>query len=272
MTTLIFETVHGSRAYGLARADSDVDLKGVIVGPSAWYHGFVGGPEQIEHSPDHVHFEIRKFMRLAASANPTLIEVLWTDSRHHTVVTPAGERLLDARAEFLSKRVETTFAKYAEAQLKRMATHRRWLLSPPTREPTPDAFEDRAAYKAARAQWKQYQGWLVHRNPERAAAEAAFGYDTKNAQHLVRLLRMAVEIARDGVVHVERGDRDELLAIRAGAWSYDQLVGEADRLLGAAHDAAEVSTLPDEPDREALDRLCVSLVEEVLAAGRRPAP
>jgi predicted nucleotidyltransferase len=31
---VVYETVHGSRAYGLAGDDSDLDLKGVIVGPS----------------------------------------------------------------------------------------------------------------------------------------------------------------------------------------------------------------------------------------------
>ena len=30
MPTLIFETLHGSRAYGLARGDSDTDLKGLL--------------------------------------------------------------------------------------------------------------------------------------------------------------------------------------------------------------------------------------------------
>lgn len=75
---VIFETVHGSRAYGLDRAGSDLDLKGVIVGPPEWYFGRSGGPEQIEHSADHVQYELRKFFRLCAGANPTVIEVLFT--------------------------------------------------------------------------------------------------------------------------------------------------------------------------------------------------
>ena len=32
-TTLIFETIHGSRAYQLDRPGSDTDIKGIIVGP-----------------------------------------------------------------------------------------------------------------------------------------------------------------------------------------------------------------------------------------------
>ena len=37
---VIYETVHGDRAYGLATPASDVDVNGVIVGPWSWYSGF----------------------------------------------------------------------------------------------------------------------------------------------------------------------------------------------------------------------------------------
>ena len=56
-----------------------------------------------------------------------------------------------------------------------------------------------------------------------------------------------------------------LLAIRAGAWSYEQLIEHAARLRAGIADKAERSRLPEEPDHEALDTLCQSIVEEVLA-------
>ena len=127
---VIYETVHGSNAYGPARACSDVDVKVVMIGPAAWYLGWAGGPEQIELSPDHVRYEIRKFFRLAVDANPTVLEPLWTRPEHHRAVSPAGERLLAARENFLSLRVAERFGRYALAQLKRIRTHRVWLLSP----------------------------------------------------------------------------------------------------------------------------------------------
>lgn len=300
--TLIYETVHGSHAYGLATPSSDLDLKGVIVGPRAWYMGFRGGHEQIELSPDHVRFEIRKLMRLAANANPTLIELLWTSPEDHRVVTPAGERLLTARELFLSRRVKESFAGYALSQLKRIKTHRRWLLAPPREEPSRAAFglpeqalipRDQMGaaealmergegdpaeltpnflaalalekrYRAARREWEQYRGWLRERNPGRAELEARFGYDTKHALHLVRLLRMAAEIAETGRVLVKRPDREELLGIRAGRWAYDDLVSYAESLGERVKEAASASPLPEAPDEAALDTLCVSIVEEVL--------
>lgn len=50
------------------------------------------------------------------------------------------------------------------------------------------------------------------------------GTDLKHGMHLVRLLRMGEEILRTGQVNVRRPDAAELLEIRCGSWSYDQLI------------------------------------------------
>lgn len=299
---LIFETLHGSRAYGLERAGSDWDYKGILIGPKAWYFGINGGPEQIELGPDHVHYELRKFCRLAEKANPSLLEVLFTDPADHTVCTPIGTQLLAARRLFLSKRVGKSFGGYALSQLKRIKTHRRWLLAPPTHKPTRSEYglPDRAVappdqlgaldsidsaasmealdisenvmvlltrerkYRRARKEWTLYQTWLTQRNVKRAALEAKFGYDTKHALHLVRLMRMGHEILATGAVNVRRSDRDELLAIRDGAWSYETLLARAEVLHTQIEAADHTSPLPYAPESEALEALCVELIERTL--------
>jgi uncharacterized protein len=299
---VIFETVHGSNAYGLARQGSDVDVKGVIIGPAAWYLGWTGGPEQIDLSADHVRYEIRKFFRLAVDANPTVLELMWTRPEDHRVVSPAGERLLAARDGFLSQRVAERFGRYALAQLKRIRTHRTWLLSPPSGTPTRSQFDlpdrtlipadqlaaaealldtgEREAadvspnfievlnrekrYKAAQAQWRHYNDWLKNRNPARSDLEVRFGYDTKHGMHLVRLQRMALEILESGKVNVFRSDREELLAIRDGAWTFDKLEVETSEMATKMNTATRLSHLPERPGEAALDRLCVDLVTEHL--------
>ena len=300
--SVIYETVHGSNAYGLARAGSDVDVKGVMIGPAAWYFGWAGGPEQIDLSPDHARYEIRKFFRLAVDANPTVLELMWTRPEDHRVVSLAGERLLAARESFLSRRVAERFGRYALAQLKRIRTHRTWLLSPPSDAPTRGQFglpdrtlipADQLAaaealldagerdtadvspnfievlnrekrYKSAQAHWRQYNDWLKNRNPARSDLEVRFGYDTKHGMHLVRLQRMALEILESGNVNVFRPDHEELLAIRDGAWTFDELEVRTSEMSAKIDAAARVSQLPERPDEAALDGLCVSLVAEHL--------
>lgn len=303
VSTLLFETIHGSRAYGLAREGSDIDRKGVYVGARREYFGFRGGPEQIEHSADHVWFELRKAMRLACANNPTILELMWTAEEDRHVAHPSGRKLLDARERFLSKRVAETFGSYALSQLGRIERHRRWLLEPPKAQPTRADFglpertvipkdqlgaaesliakgrldeaeltpsflailDGERRYRSAMKQWQQYQGWLKNRNPVRAALESKHGYDTKHAMHLVRLTRMAVEILDEGVLHMRRTrDRDELLAVRDGAWSYDGLIEHVHVERARIAEAKARSRLPDAPDEEALDALCDELVAEVL--------
>lgn len=301
-THVIYETVHGSRAYGLATEESDLDLKGVMVGPRDWYHGFRPAPEQIEPSKDHVLYEVRKFFRLASAANPTILELLWTDPIDHRVVTDQGERLLEHRGDFLSTRVQETFVGYALSQLKRIKGHRSWLLSPPKRAPQRNGYglpettliprdqlraaevmieqrkieeaeltpnfiqimQRERAYRQARREWENYLSWKKKRNPARARLEAQFGYDTKHAQHLIRMLRMGIEILRDGEVRVRRRDAEELRAIRAGAWSYEELVERAESLGDQVREAARASALPHKPDEDRLDALCRDIVESVL--------
>ncbi len=297
---VLYETVHGSRAYGLARAGSDTDLKGVLVGPRAWYFGYRGGPEQIELSPDHVRYEVRKFLRLVANANPTVLETLFTRPEDHRVVTPGGERLLAAREGFLTRRVAESFGRYAHGQLRKIETHRQWLLHPPSAAPrredfglpertlvprdqlgaaeallergeTPaitapflDVLAREKRYRSAKKRWSQYQQWTRHRNPARAALEAAHGYDTKHAMHLVRLQRMAIEILERGEVIVHRPDAESLLAIRDGALPYDALLEEARGNVARIEAAEATSPLPADPDEDAIEALGIALIEEAL--------
>lgn len=155
--------VAGSRAFGTHHPDSDVDLKGVAIPPAAWFHGCM---RQFEQSTDADAiaafrgqlttdeqaivartklegsvFDLRKFLRLAAEANPNIIEVLFCRDDEVRLITDVGRRLRAARSLFVSARARHTFAGYATAQLKRIETHRRWLLHPPACEPTRADFD-----------------------------------------------------------------------------------------------------------------------------------
>lgn len=299
--TVILETVHGSQAYGLATAGSDIDRKGVYVAEPRAFLGYLPWPEQVCLSPDHVLYDIRKFFTLAALCNPTIIEVLYTDAGDRTVVTGEGNLLIEHRREFLSRRAGDSFGRYGLSQLRRIKTHRRWLLHPPATQPKrrdyglPEAsvvsrdqmgaaealladgrvaeaeltlnfleiMDRERRYRAAAREWQQYQEWLEKRNPKRAELEREHGYDTKHAMHLVRLLRMAGEILSTGEVLVRRPDAAELKAIRHGSMTFEELLDEAERLGDALAARAAASLLPEAPDENRLDALCAAVVQRV---------
>lgn len=108
--------------------------------------------------------------------------------------------------------------------------------------------------------WRQYQQWKKHRNPGRAALEAQFGYDTKHAMHLVRILRMGKELLATGEVKVRRPDAQELLSIRAGAWSFEELLTWAENQDRELDALLETTQLPNEPDHARLENLCKELI------------
>ena len=299
--------VHGSRAYGLATETSDLDIKGIAVPPREYFHGFLRKFEQVESkNPDITIYDVRKFFQLAADCNPNIIEILWGADEDIIEISKWGEYIKHFRGNFLSQKAKYTFSGYAIAQLKRIKTHRKWLLDPPTHKPARKEFElpettivsadimgaieslqrntgiesdtytlkfgpavmhayqRERAYHNAITHWQQYENWKTNRNPVRAEIEAKFGFDCKHAMHLVRLMRMCREILMTGKVIVKRLDREELLAIRNGAWEYDQLIEWAERQDAEMESLVEKSELHKSPDRAYLDELCRVVVEGML--------
>jgi hypothetical protein len=334
----------GSHSYGTNTETSDEDFHGIAIPPVEYFIGFMQKFEQAEcKDPDAVIFDIRKFFNLASACNPNIISLLWTDPSDYVKVTKFGQKLIDNKSEFISKRAKFTFAGYSFAQLKRMRLHYAWnkygVKEPPKRSdfglpqrtliPKDQlaaawadinkkmdswsldfldfldrdvriaiinrmsdylaeikvSMDDGLWVGAARAigydtnfielldlerrytskqkEWNNYQEWKKNRNPERAALEEKYGIDLKFAYQLVRLLRMAREILTTGQVIVKRPDREELLAIRNGAWSYEKIVEWAeneDKELNELYKTCNV--LPHSPDIKKLDDLCIEIVSE----------
>ncbi len=119
------------------------------------------------------------------------------------------------------------------------------------------------AFKAHCKAHREYHDWVRLRNPERHAANARAdrGYDVKNLMHTLRLLDTAADIAREGKLIVRRPNRDFLLRVRAGEFSYEELVDRAEARhaeVTAAFAHSPLRELPDESAaRDALDGIRV---------------
>lgn len=125
------------------------------------------------------------------------------------------------------------------------------------------------AYINAMNEWNSYQTWKTNRNSDRAKLEAKYGYDSKHALHLVRLLRQGIEILESGKLEVYRSDREELLSIRNGAWSYDKLIEYADKCEKKAIELYNTSKLPKTPNRAFIDKLCCEIIEDYIYNEKR---
>lgn len=157
----------GSQAYGMATPESDSDLGGVIIPPKKYFLGFCNNFAQtdsidsvVEKYKDKIFTDngvegtlwgILKFIKLASDCNPNMIELLYLDESSYIFRSPEFERLQEVRDLFLSKKARFTFSGYAFSQIKRIKTHKKWLLDPPTKRP------DRKDYNLPETKSPQYK-------------------------------------------------------------------------------------------------------------------
>lgn len=236
----------GSEAHGTytppANPDSidDRDIMGVCIPPLDFYYGTRrwDGADAIKGCWDVVLYGVQKFISLLCQQNPNLLCMLWLHPDDYLLVSPEGQAILDSREMFRSRRrAYDSFVGYANGQLRRM-TH-----------------------------FGAYQGYMGAKRKELVDRH---GYDTKNAAHLVRLLRVGIEYMREQRINVRRThDLAQILAIKRGEWSLDRVLELADRLFAEARDAYEHSAMPDAIDEEAVNRIAVEITSAFFARSAR---
>jgi predicted nucleotidyltransferase len=234
----ILLTYRGSIAHGMyvpstdPNSIDDIDLLAICVPDPNYYLGLSEygsrGTVEIKSGPwDIVIYEARKMVSLLAAANPNVVSLLWLNPEHYLSLTPAGEMVIANRNLFMTQRLYESFSGYAQSQFHKM-TH------------------------------QSFQGYMGDR---RKRLVEQFGYDTKNAAHCIRLLRMGIEALNTGEMVVERlDDAEELLDIKRGRWSLEKVKDHAEALFAEAEKAHQRSSLPPEPDYARIDRLCHNVV------------
>jgi hypothetical protein len=238
----ILTAYRGSIAHGMyvpkndPNSIDDKDVMAVCVPPIEYYFGLrvygSRGTQEIKRNEwDIVVYEARKFISLLAQGNPNVLMMLWLEPNYYLHKSAAGQLLLTHRRCFVGRHVYRAFTGYAYSQLHKM-TH--------------NAFEG-------------YMG------QKRKQLVEQYGYDCKNAAHLIRLLRMGVEFLRDGELYVLRPDAAQLLEIKRGEWTLEQVKAEADRWFKLSEQAYLESKLPSSPDIEVINRLAVDTVRVAFA-------
>jgi predicted nucleotidyltransferase len=119
-------------------------------------------------------------------------------------------------------------------------------------------------YRSALNQWNAFCEWKKNRNPIRAEMEARCGFDLKHSVHLLRLLRMGTEILNSEELIVDRrqaGDSKELMSIRNGNLSYDEVMILAKQEEEKMEEAWKNTKLPHYADKSKINDFCIELVE-----------
>lgn len=195
----ILRGVVGSTCHGTAiEGQDDRDEMGVFVEPAVNVCGlssldhyiYRDQPEGARSQPgdlDLTLYSLRKFCRLAAKGNPSVLILLWLPS--YIKRTELGDSLIGIREKFISQEAGKRFLGYLVSQ--------------------------KAALKGERA-----------RNVIRPELVERYGYDTKFAMHALRLAYQGVEYLTDYRVTlpVPEPHLSVLRSVRAGEVSFAEAV------------------------------------------------
>ena len=132
---VVFETVVGSRAYGTYRPDSDWDIRGIFVLPRAYYLSLDEPVKQIsDETNDTTYYTLHRFIQLASTANPNLIELLFMPDDCVRKMTLLMQRLIERRDLFITRSAYESHIGYAQAQIRRAKGQNKWVNNPQPEE------------------------------------------------------------------------------------------------------------------------------------------
>lgn len=239
---LILAGLTGSLAYNLEHdgyvdpvtgnqvAPSDVDTRGVFIASTNEIVSLIHGKKFIEDVKNDTKFdEVGRFMQLCMTCNPERLEMLATSRKNGTIIT-------------------VPFSAMQDPTLAPSRTQRKSLAGPDGQ-----LIVDNQHLFLSKKVVKTYGGYArsqlyrIERKEDRS---------TKPMMHLVRLMITGIGILKEGVVDCDMtAYRDEMLAIRMGQMSWDEVSAWHQRLEVEFAKAADETALPDEPDIAKLDEI-----------------
>jgi len=236
---LICAFVGGSELHGAKiKGTDDHDIYGVYVEPPDKILGidsdehFVWSTSGTDrrNGPGDVDvclYGLRKFAGLACKGNPSVLHFLF--ARNAVLVSPSvdtWQHLLDRRRDFLAKSHWKQFVGYANAQLARMVGDR-------------------------------------SRKVNRPELVLEYGFDTKFAMHVIRILVECEELLSTGWITLPSPEKELLISIRKGEVTQEWVMRDAEERTQRIKALAETSTwLPETINRLTVSRLVAELYRE----------
>jgi len=221
----------GSGLHGVTTGDDDRDEMGVCIEPPPYVIGnsrfeqylYRTQPEGVRSGAgdlDLVVYSLRKWARLAAQGNPTILLLMFIPDHELVLNTDIGRDLQAHPERFLSRQVAQRFAGYLVSQRD------------------------------------QLLGVKSKKHTNRPELVDVYGFDTKFAYHMVRLGLQGVEVLTTGriTLPMPQADRTWLQELRRGEHSQAEALDRAEDLLTQLDHLAQHADLPERPDHRVIDR------------------
>jgi hypothetical protein len=115
----LYLVIRGSHAYGTNIESSDTDYAGVFIQSMDDIFGFNYKEQINDDKNDTVIYEVRRFLQLLASNNPTVLELLNTPEDCVIYKDPIFDLILNDRDKFITKVCAKSFGGYAKQQISK---------------------------------------------------------------------------------------------------------------------------------------------------------
>lgn len=225
LTFLAGSHQHGAKLPGL----DDIDVMGLyiehplkVLGVDTESHFSAGTQDQyVKNKPGDMDFKVytlKRWAGLACKGNPTILGFMFTPPNLEENVWT--DIILPNKNVFKASSHASAFLGYASGQI-------------------------------ARLDGKKGKG----KHGQRPELEAKFGYDVKAGMHMMRMMFECEEFLNTGNITYPNPQKDILLEIRTGKWSWEKLFKEYYEAEKRVKEAEVKSPLPKQVDRVRVSEL-----------------
>jgi hypothetical protein len=232
----IYVTIVGSRLYGIAKDDSDYDIKGIGFNEVDEYCGLKSKEQQDysngkegKESYNGTIYEVRRCFHLLFKGNPTVLEPFCVDKKFVLHTSPIGENIAKfVRENMITKHFFQPYFGYHYSQIKEFTSS--------------------------------------NREGKRKDLFDKYGFDGKFSGHAYRLAKQCVMIMKTGVLNptLEGEDRDIVMKMRNYEYTKEECLSFLTKNVDEMNAAFASSKLPEKPDYDKVNAFVDRVVHEYL--------
>jgi len=248
-----------------------------------------------KNTPDAIDrklYEFRKFIKLALENNPNIIEQVFVNEENIIYCNDIGKALLAQQQLFPHLGLVQKFKGYAFSQKHKMIIRTDnyhelknafdYLKEYPEQKellielknkflPFMKFNQDYCRVGDLNLQKSIYVKKAVAMIEERLSKVGhrkelitQYGFDTKFASHLIRLLLEGKELLTQGNLHFPLADKETLLAIKQGQWCIKEILDYADQLEAEIDNIAKHSPLPNKPQIAEIEKFTIDILGDYI--------
>lgn len=239
-------TIMGSHAYGTNTPTSDTDFYGFVVPPIEYIFphttgnifGFEKNVQNFDQYQGHhldcgdgygeydlTIYNITRYFYLCSDGNPNMLDSLFTDNDSLVFVDDIGQIVRDNRKLFLSQKAYHTFRGMAFSHISRLKN-------------------------------RQREG-------NRLELINKYGFDVKDASHIVRLIMELKQILIDGDLDLKANSK-MILGVKNGNWTKEEVISFFEQQIKLLDNIIEEGNVyvPYSPDQKKIKSLLEWCLEE----------